>query len=146
MVSSAPPTDAFIRRCRLIKIVDGDTLRLEIDCGFGARITHDIRLTGVDTPEARGVESHAGLWVTKQVEQWIGDERDCLIHSARFTLGKWGRCLCRVWFDEWCLNNRLLDSGFGWPTDADGRIIGPRSLDRLVLPDAIRRKCLEGMT
>lgn len=135
------PSDAFVRKARLLKVVDGDTLRLEIDLGFGTRLAHDIRLLGVDTPEPRGKESAAGKWVTFQVEKFIGDHKDLLIHSQVFSLGKFGRCLCRVWVDGRCLNNWLIDSQLCWPTDSSGKIIGPRDLSRLTLPASVLRKC-----
>lgn len=38
------------------RVVDGDTLILKIDCGFGVRIRHRVRLRGIDTPELKTVK------------------------------------------------------------------------------------------
>ena len=41
-------------RCRVIKVVDGDTIDVDIDLGFNITLSNQrIRLQGVDTPESR---------------------------------------------------------------------------------------------
>lgn len=135
------PSDQFVRRAKLLRVIDGDTLRLEIDLGFGASIVHDVRLSGIDTPEPRGNERLAGKWVTKQVQEWIGERTDLLVHSKVFELGKFGRCLCEVWIDGKCLNRWLLDQNYAWPTNSVGAIEGLRSIERLTgIPVEIRQQ------
>ena len=54
--------DAVSRRklytypARVHNVVDGDTLWVEIDCGFGVSIEEKLRLRGVDAPEMRTAE------------------------------------------------------------------------------------------
>ena len=36
---------------KLVRVVDGDTIDLDIDLGFYIRITERVRLKGVNTPE-----------------------------------------------------------------------------------------------
>lgn len=135
------PADQFVRRAKLLRVIDGDTLRLEIDLGFGASIVHDVRLSGIDTPEPRSDERLAGQWVTKQVVEWIGERTELLIHSKVFELGKFGRCLCEVWVDGECLNHWLLDRNLAWPTNSVGAIEGLRKVERLVgIPVEIRQE------
>ena len=41
-------------RCKIIKIVDGDTVDVDIDLGFDIWMKNErIRLLGIDTPESR---------------------------------------------------------------------------------------------
>ena len=41
-------------KCKIVKIVDGDTVDVDIDLGFGLWIHKErIRLHGIDTPESR---------------------------------------------------------------------------------------------
>ena len=41
-------------RCNIVKIIDGDTVDVDIDLGFGVWMTNErVRLYGVDTPESR---------------------------------------------------------------------------------------------
>ena len=40
--------------CRIVKVVDGDTIDVDIDLGFDILLSNQrIRLNGVDTPESR---------------------------------------------------------------------------------------------
>ena len=38
---------------QVIKVLDGDTIDVEIDLGFDISITKRVRLAGIDTPESR---------------------------------------------------------------------------------------------
>ena len=41
-------------RCTVLKVVDGDTVDVDIDLGFGIVLTDErVRLMGIDTPESR---------------------------------------------------------------------------------------------
>ena len=41
-------------RCKVIKVVDGDTVDVDIDLGFGVVLTDErVRVMGIDTPESR---------------------------------------------------------------------------------------------
>ena len=40
--------------CKIVKVVDGDTVDVDIDLGFGVWLRDQrIRLYGIDTPESR---------------------------------------------------------------------------------------------
>ena len=40
--------------CKVVKIVDGDTVDVDIDLGFGIQLTDErVRIMGIDTPESR---------------------------------------------------------------------------------------------
>ena len=44
----------FEYKCKLVKVVDGDTVDVDIDLGFGVWLQNQrIRLYGIDTPESR---------------------------------------------------------------------------------------------
>ena len=41
-------------RCQILRVVDGDTVDIDIDLGFGVWMRKQrVRLYGVDTPESR---------------------------------------------------------------------------------------------
>ena len=51
-------------RARGARVIDGDTLEVELDCGFSVRVEAAVRLLGVDAPELRepgGIEARAAL-------------------------------------------------------------------------------------
>ena len=81
--------------CKIVRVVDGDTVDVDIDLGFSHWIHNErIRLYGVDTPECRtrdAEEKTAGLVAKKFVE-------DALHVGGTYTLttrekGKFGRYL-----------------------------------------------------
>ena len=138
------PSEEFVRHAKLKRVIDGDTLRLQIDQGFGGFLIHDVRLVGVNTPEVRGKESAAGGYVKSRVIEWMDDCTDILIHSKIFELGKFGRCLCDVWVNGRNLNRFLIDHGFGWRTDENGRLIEERAVWNLEgIPDGIKQQVRE---
>ena len=41
-------------RAKVIKVIDGDTVDIDIDLGFGTWIKNErVRIMGIDTPESR---------------------------------------------------------------------------------------------
>ena len=61
----------FEYNCKIVRVVDGDTVDVNIDLGFGLWIHKErIRLYGIDTPESRTrdlVEKKYGLFAKKFV-------------------------------------------------------------------------------
>ena len=41
-------------RCKVVKVIDGDTVDVDIDLGFGIwQMDERVRIMGIDTPESR---------------------------------------------------------------------------------------------
>ena len=61
--------------CRIVRVVDGDTVDIDIDLGFDVWLKKQrIRLYGVDTPESRTrdlEEKKHGLIAKKFVEEYL---------------------------------------------------------------------------
>lgn len=55
-------------RAALIQVIDGDTLRLDIDLGFHVHTQQDIRLLAVSAPE---LNQPGGAEATDFVKQWM---------------------------------------------------------------------------
>ena len=146
MVSNQP-SDDFVRRADLVRVIDGDTLRVRVDLGWSTHRIEDVRLAGINTPEVRGPEKAAGKWVAEQVGSWLGEGGlpDLILHSREFSVGKFGRCVCDVWAGGLNLNEWLLDCRFGWPLDQYGSMVCPRRVDDLNLPEGIRQQVREAM-
>jgi len=138
-----PPPDAFIRRGKLVRVIDGDTIVIDVDRGFATWNQQTIRLFGINAPESRGYQSPAGRWVTERVREWIGDCHEVLIHSREYSVDKYQRCVAEVWIGGHSLNQWLLAKGYGWPTDETGRSIGPQNVDALSIPDGIKQSVRE---
>jgi len=88
----------------VIRVVDGDTLKLEFDMGLASYRRLNIRLKGVDTPEIFGVdkESHEyakGMRAKKFVEDRLAD-KTVWVHTYKDKTGKYGRYLGDVFFQD----------------------------------------------
>ena len=63
--------------CKVVKIVDGDTVDVDIDLGFGIQLTDErVRIMGIDTPESRTsdkVEKVIGLAAKYRLMELLGE-------------------------------------------------------------------------
>ena len=84
-------------RATLLKIVDGDTVDVDIDCGFGIVLSNQrIRLYGIDTPESRTrdlEEKKCGKLAAKYIEDHIQVSSTFTLRTRFDGKGKYGRIL-----------------------------------------------------
>ena len=87
-------------RAHVLKIVDGDTVDVDIDLGFGVMLKDErVRIMGIDTPESRtsdDVEKLFGLAAKHRLQELLGDE--CILKTqinkdGEDMKGKFGRIL-----------------------------------------------------
>jgi micrococcal nuclease len=86
-------TTPYIYNCKVVKIVDGDTIDVDIDLGFSVILSKQrVRLAGIDTPESRTsnlAEKALGLEAKKRLKDLCGDG----ITLKSLGRGKFGRIL-----------------------------------------------------
>ena len=91
---------AYDYKCKLVKVVDGDTVDVDIDLGFGIWMMDErVRVMGIDTPESRTsdkVEKVFGLAAKTRLKQLI--EKDAILKTfaakdGEDMKGKFGRVL-----------------------------------------------------
>jgi len=102
------------------RIVDGDTVDLTIDCGFGILTKQRVRLDGLDTPESatRNLEEKAlGLETKRYVEEWFRKPGALLIRTRKDEGDKYGRLLATVIRGGECLNEIMIRDGWAWRYD-----------------------------
>jgi len=94
-------------RTNLIKVVDGDTVDVDIDLGFGIWLRNErVRIMGIDTPESRTrdkVEKLFGKAASKRLKELLGKRPVLKTQVARDgedMKGKFGRILGD--FDVYC--------------------------------------------
>ena len=130
------PEDRFHRQAVLLKVVDGDTIDVEIDLGWSMKLKERVRLERVDTPELRkSAERKAAQWVKKQVEDLFQKGMRIIITSMAYdrtgqVRGKFGRTMAVVYRvnDRLCLNEYLLQERLAWRTNDSGKLLEERSL------------------
>ena len=62
-------------KCKILRVVDGDTVDIDIDLGFGIWVHKErVRMMGIDTPESRTrdlVEKAFGLASKKRLKELL---------------------------------------------------------------------------
>lgn len=86
----------YIYNCVIKKVVDGDTVEVDIDLGFNVWLRDEkIRVEGIDSPETRTKdlqEKALGHAATARAAQLLPVGSKQLLHSRGFN-GKFGRVL-----------------------------------------------------
>ncbi len=84
-------------KCTILRIVDGDTVDVDIDLGFGVWMRKErIRILGIDTPESRtrdDVEKVYGLLAKEFVKSHLPIGSVQILQTEKDKTGKFGRIL-----------------------------------------------------
>jgi len=98
-------------RATVIKVVDGDTIDVDIDLGFFTVLHRQrIRLHGIDAPEVRGSERFEGLEAKAWLEQKIGGKEIELV-TFKDAKGKYGRWLGVIYLRGQNINQLMVEKG-----------------------------------
>ena len=106
----------------IVRVVDGDTARVDIDLGFGVTYANqNVRFFGIDTEESR-TRDLTEKWYGKLAAQYV---KDRLIVGQRYKMsttidkGKYGRILgtfyvidAENWNEEYNLNERMVTENY----------------------------------
>jgi len=102
----------FEYKCKLLRVIDGDTVDVDIDLGFGVWLRKQrIRLYGIDTPESRTrdlVEKKYGLAAKEFLVKWT-DAGELKIKTHKDAKGKFGRILGELWTFETNINQKMVE-------------------------------------
>ena len=106
-------TDLYTYNAFVQRVVDGDTILVDISLGFGIRIREYLRLRGIDAPEMDTADG-------KKAREFIARELEKVDHVILSSTrsDKYGRYLADVFYgikDEQYLNQRLLDEELAVP-------------------------------
>jgi endonuclease YncB( thermonuclease family) len=90
---------------KVINVVDGDTIDVEIDLGFDIWHVIRLRLAGIDTPERY---TPFGKVVTEYVKSALEGNTVKIVTSKT---DKYGRYLAEIFVNENSFNKNLVDIG-----------------------------------
>lgn len=100
----------YTYRAKVIKVIDGDTVDLNIDLGFHISVSKRIRLSLIDAPE---MNTDAG----KQAKQFVSDKlsegKSVIVQTKLDSSDKYGRILGEIFLDDSIssINKMLIDAG-----------------------------------
>ena len=120
---------------KLINVVDGDTIDVEIDLGFDISINKRVRLAGIDTPESRTtdkMEKSLGLESKAKLKQILSSATTVIIKTEKpDSSEKYGRVLGWLYIDDTniSVNDTLIASGYAWSYLGDTKV---KNFDELI--------------
>ena len=105
---------------QVTKIVDGDTIDVDIDLGFSISYSQRLRLAGIDTPESRTTdkfEKSLGLESKEYLKYKFKDAKDVVVKTEKpDSSEKYGRILGWVYLDgnTKSVNEQMIEDGYAW--------------------------------
>tara|TARA_X000000950_G_scaffold81107_2_gene101947 strand:+ start:15504 stop:15833 length:330 start_codon:yes stop_codon:yes gene_type:complete len=97
---------------KLTKIVDGDTIDVEIDLGFSIWHKARVRMVGINAPETRTrdlEEKKLGLKAKARLKELLSKE--IILKTQLDKKGKFGRVLGEIFVNKTNINKQLLKEG-----------------------------------
>lgn len=113
---------------KVTKVVDGDTIDVDIDLGFDISFSSRVRLAGIDTPESRTkdiYEKALGLEAKAYLKHAIDSAKTVVIKTEKINSSeKYGRILGWVYLDgdTVSINDHMINDGYAWGYMGDTKI------------------------
>ena len=119
--------------CKILRVVDGDTVAVDIDLGFGVWMHKErVRLYGIDTPESRTkdlAEKKYGLIAKEQIKSFMPVGSMQTLVTVKDKAGKFGRILgkflihdkktdARMTINDWMIREHHAVEYFGQSKEA----------------------------
>lgn len=93
------------------RVVDGDTIDVDVDMGFRAwRMSERLRLAGINAPETRGAERPEGLAAKAWIEERLAPGAEIVIDTEKDP-DAFGRWIATIWLDGVDLNASMVEAG-----------------------------------
>ena len=101
-------------KCKVTRVVDGDTIDALIDLGFDVKYQSRVRLYGIDTPESRTRdkdEKARGKMASAFLKDSIDNGKTVVLQTKLSdSRGKFGRVLASVVVDEVDINQAMIEN------------------------------------
>lgn len=102
------------------KVVDGDTIDVDIDLGFNISYSQRVRLAGIDAPESRTsdkFEKALGIESKDYLKNKLKDVKLIVIKTEKPNSSeKYGRILGWLYIDgnTISVNDQMIEDGYAW--------------------------------
>ena len=113
---------------KVTKVVDGDTIDVDIDLGFDISFSSRVRLAGIDTPESRTadkMEKALGLESKEYLKKAIDASKTVVIKTEKMDSSeKYGRILGWLFLDgsKVSVNEQMIAEGYAWGYLGDTKV------------------------
>ena len=100
------------------KVVDGDTIDVDIDLGFNISYSQRVRLAGIDTPESRTSDK-------EYLKYKLKDAKIVIIKTEKpDSSEKYGRILGWLYVDgnTVSVNDQMIEEGYAWGYLGDTKV------------------------
>ena len=99
--------------CKLVRVVDGDTIDIDLDLGFSVWVLKQrVRLLGINTPESRTrnlAEKKLGLLAKERLIELLPNT--FVIQTYKDEKGKYGRILGTPYVNDVDICKQLMEEG-----------------------------------
>ena len=121
--AAADPCRLYTYRATITEVIDGDTVRANVDLGFRIWVNNEtFRLYGINAPETRlggsrkvtEAEKARGLAAKAALAALI-EGREVILCTIRDRQEKYGRYLVRIFLDDLEVNEWLVETGHAVP-------------------------------
>jgi micrococcal nuclease len=108
--------------CVIVSEHDGDTLRADVDLGFGVWLhEQDFRLNRINAPEVTGIQKPLGQASLAVLAGMLPAGAQVTVRTTKDKLDKYGRMLGDFYLaDGTCVNDSLVKQGFAKYYDGTG--------------------------
>jgi len=120
--------DPYIYRIKsVLRVIDGDTIDVDIDLGFSISLSKRVRLAGIDTPESRTTnlnEKKLGLEVKEWLKNKLEGQKDIIVKTELpDSTEKYGRILGYLFIGDdevsavnrrKSINQMMIEEGYAW--------------------------------
>lgn len=108
LAAADAPQPSYVYRAELVRVIDGDTVVMNIDLGFGVWMhNQSLRLLDVEAPEVRGAEKAEGLKWSAKLRDLLKDRSEIVVQTVKDKKEKYGRYLVVIWADGTNINQEI---------------------------------------
>ena len=98
-------------KCTILRVIDGDTVDVDIDLGFGVHTKKRIRLAEIDAPE---IDQPHGKKTTNILFKMIDNK---IVKLKKITTDRYSRVVGLVYYQNIEINHYLVRNGLAWCYD-----------------------------
>lgn len=105
----------FKYNAKVLKVIDGDTIDILLDLGFGISYKQRIRFYDYDAPETFRPKSEKERTLGLKAKEFLKEKilgENIIISTIKDKRGKYGRILGIIYHDDICINDLMKEEGF----------------------------------